>query len=82
MIDGQTHTLCECCIHDADPVKEDPCSGCVEGDKFESAAKALCLKLAVSHDAIAAKAQKDSYARDRAESMAKACRECAQEVGR
>lgn len=43
---------------------------------------AACMRVAISYDAIAVKAQKDSYARDRAESMARACRECAQEVGR
>ena len=52
----------------------------VEQDKDR--AKSTCLRLATRYDAIAAKAQKDSYARDRAESMARACRECAAEVGR
>lgn len=41
-----------------------------------------CIALSSAYDAIAARAQKDSYARDRAESMARACRECAQEVSR
>lgn len=44
--------------------------------------KSACLRLAARYDLQAEKAQKDSYARDRAESMARACRECAQEVGR
>ena len=44
-------------------------------------AQALCLHVAARYDALAARALKDSYARDRAEAMAKAARECAALVG-
>lgn len=51
-------------------------------DTHKRDAWAKCIKLADRYDALASKALKDSFARDRAESMARACRECAQEVGR